>query len=137
MGVVGLTPDSNRFADKLVTGGYNTFQKVMQFMWPHGVGACIYCKKIVFDKTGGFDHSITLAEDHDFVKRASKHGKFRVIPRHKIVYSMRRYHEDGHFNMALWCVQAEFDRIFKGEVRHNKNKYVDRKKWLEKVEKKP
>ena len=55
---------------------------------------------------GGFDEKVKLAEDHDYVQRAAKHGEFGVLTGVQIPVSMRRLEKEGLTKLAfkyLWC----------------------------------
>ena len=54
------------------------FEKILS----HGTQA-ILVKKEIFEKVNGFDESIKFAEDHSFVRRIKKIGKFGIIKSEK------------------------------------------------------
>jgi hypothetical protein len=86
----------------------------------------------VFDSVGGFDEGITLAEDHDFARRASKIGKFRYIEIDPILVSARRVEKEGRIKIYSKYILAEiymetFGPIRKDIFRYWKNNdYKDR-----------
>jgi glycosyltransferase involved in cell wall biosynthesis len=134
---VSIEPDTNKKIDKFLLNVYNIHQKLTQHFWAHGVGACIFCKKKFFEELKGFDQAVRLGEDHEFVKRAAKKGKYRIIPGVHIKFSMRRFETDGRIFMALQNVLGGFHRLLFGEVKNKKvqNKiirYPNRKDWLKK-----
>jgi hypothetical protein len=61
----------------------------------------IMVKKEVFDKVGGFDESITLAEDMYFVGQACKYGNFDIIKGVKVYMPSRRFEKDGYWRTAF------------------------------------
>jgi hypothetical protein len=70
----------------------------------------------LFERVGGFDESLRLAEDHDFVKRAARHAPLHMLESTRIRMSVRRLVKDGRFSYSAKCVQVELYRLFKGEV---------------------
>jgi len=96
-----VQPLSDKDIDALLYGIGNLYFKVIQFVLPQAAGHCIVVKKKVHEQIGGFDEDIKLAEDLDYVKRASKKGKFRYLENVKIPVLMRRWDKDGRVNMAI------------------------------------
>ncbi|OGZ18494.1 MAG: hypothetical protein A2Z68_02210 [Candidatus Nealsonbacteria bacterium RBG_13_38_11] len=74
---------------------YNKFIVVFQRILAHGAMG-ILVKREIFEKVGGFDENVKLAEDHYFVKMASKFGKFGIIKSAKIFITLRRFEQDGY-----------------------------------------
>jgi glycosyltransferase involved in cell wall biosynthesis len=68
---------------------------------PLAGGFALYCKKSVFDDIGGFNEELYLSEDHDFVERASKKGKFAFLKDVEAGLSTRRWQKEGGFKMAM------------------------------------
>ena len=56
----------------------------------------ILVKREIFEKVGGFDESVKIAEDHYFARKASKFGKFGIINSAKIFITLRRFKQDGY-----------------------------------------
>ncbi len=67
---------------------------------PYSVGACMGCKKTVFEKLGGFNSRIHHMEDSEFSKRIHENGyKFCVLRKPIYVYSLRRQRKEGKLKM--------------------------------------
>ena len=79
---------------------YNIPQILLKKVFPMGAMG-IMVKKDVFEKVGGFDESITLAEDHYFVQQAEKYGKFDIIKQVKLYMPLRRFEKDGYFRTGF------------------------------------
>jgi len=79
---------------------YNYPQIILKKFFPMGAMG-IMVKREVFDKVGGFDEGITLAEDHYFVQQACKYGKFDIIKEVMIYMPTRRFEKDGYFRTAF------------------------------------
>jgi hypothetical protein len=75
------------------------------------------------EKISGFDETLKLAEDHEYVKRASKFGHYQILKKPKIYVSVRRLEEDGRFNIAAKYVACEVYRALLGEIRTDLFRY--------------
>jgi len=105
--------------------GYNLFNMGLfttQYLFPTAVGACIFSTKRVHAEMGGFDESITLCEDCDYVNRASKTWRFRFL-KLTFAFDPRRLDQDGIFKMGFTYLKANVRRIFFGEMRNNEMEY--------------
>jgi glycosyltransferase involved in cell wall biosynthesis len=80
-------------------GFYRFWHNVRRFCYnikPCGTGDNgIIVKKDVFRKVNGFDETLPVIEDLDFVFRASKHGKFAYLKNLTIYETIRRFREIG------------------------------------------
>ncbi len=79
---------------------YNRPMALSQRFLAHGAMA-ILVKRDVFDRVGGFDEGIKLAEDHYFARQAFKIGKFGVIKSTKVFITTRRFETDGYGKTLL------------------------------------
>lgn len=95
----------------------NYYLKVTSEFHPHVPGFCIFVKKDLHNKINGFDETLILAEDHDYVQRASKIGNFSYLKSYKIPVSVRRLAEDGRVKIALKYVAVELHLLFLGKIR--------------------
>lgn len=102
---------------------YNLWIYLTQRFYPNASGHGIFCKKRIHKKIGGFDENIKLSEDMDYVKRASKFGKFRILKNVKILTSARRFEEDGSFKVGIKLLLSAIYRIFLGEIKNDIFKY--------------
>lgn len=83
--------------------------------WPNAVGTFIYSKKKAFNKVGGFDEKIVIAEDCDLVKRMHRAGyKFEVLRDPKIHTSVRRITKEGRIKFLQKYAKVGFDMTMKG-----------------------
>ena len=102
--------------DKLIYGAYNFFVYLVQPFFAFATNL-ILVKKDVFEKTGGFDENIKIAEDHDFVKRASKIAKFGIIKTKPVLFSDRRFRVDGRINTYGKYFLVALHMLFLGPVK--------------------
>ncbi|NCC26971.1 MAG: glycosyltransferase [Gammaproteobacteria bacterium] len=109
-------PDSNNPLDELLFELANSFVKLSLKTDPHAGGFAIFVDRALFERVGGFDESLRLAEDHDFVKRAARYAPLHMLESARIRMSVRRLVKDGRFSYSAKCVQVELYRLFKGEV---------------------
>lgn len=72
--------------------------------------------KRLYERVGGFNQELKLAEDHDFVKRASAFRPLRVLQKSQIQFSVRRLEKEGRLNLAKKYLAVEFHRAFRGEI---------------------
>ena len=92
----------NVFACEVV----NMYLDVMQYVSPHAPGFCILVRREVHEAIGGFDETVVLAEDHDYVQRAAEQATFRVLHDCMVRTSMRRIEKEGLVRLAfkyLYC----------------------------------
>lgn len=114
-----ITPRSPLKIDRFLHQFANQYMKLTQKIHPHIPGACIFVKKNLHQIIGGFDQSLILAEDHDYVKRAKRIGKFAYLKSYKIPVSVRRLSRDGRIKIALKYIAVELHLIFIGQIRRN------------------
>lgn len=118
-----LSPRSTHKLDHFFHGFGNFYMRITQKFHPRIPGACIFVKKKMHISIGGFDESIILAEDFDYVERGKKIGKFGYLRSYKIPISVRRFLKEGRIKMALKYVAIELHLIFLGKVRRDIFKY--------------
>ena len=111
-----IQPLTERKIDFALHKIINYYMRITQKIYPHAPGFCILSKKIIHEKIKGFNRELKLAEDHDYVKRAAKIGRFKILSSQKIPVSVRRLDKDGRFNLSIKYSLAELHRIIKGEI---------------------
>jgi glycosyltransferase involved in cell wall biosynthesis len=113
-------PLSNIMIDKVMFDFANFMIKTEQFSEkPYIPGSCILVTRRLFDRLVGFDETLKMAEDHEFVKRASSLTSFRVLKSVKFWVSVRRLRKEGRFELAWKYFLVEVHRNFKGELRED------------------
>lgn len=110
-------PLSDKKIDKMFHEVFNYFMWVTAAYKPHAPGFCIFVRKSLHEAIGGFDQEIKLAEDHDYVNRASEKGKFGLLKSYKIPVSVRRFERDGRLNVAMKYLMCELYLRTKGNVK--------------------
>ena len=87
---------------------------------PKAFGFCIFVTRRLFDRVGGFDETIYVAEDNDFVRRASVFRTLRYLTSAYIMVSIRRFEKEGRFAYMKKGVKLNLYRAFHGEIRSDK-----------------
>ncbi|MBI2558788.1 glycosyltransferase [Candidatus Woesearchaeota archaeon] len=123
--VAGLCiyPQGNNLVDKIFLSVFNLWTFSTQLFYPNASGSGIMCKKWIFKKVKGFDETIKLSEDMDYVKRCSKHGKFRILKSAKSYVAMRRFEKEGRLKVGLKLLLSGLHRLLFGEIRSDVFKY--------------
>jgi len=108
--------NSKHIADLSYCKLLNFWFYIMQYFYPHCVGACIMVKKSVHKDLKGFDEGIVLAEDNDYVNRAGKKFRFRML-NNWVYFSARRLEKEGRIKMGIKYTLIFFYRVLFGEIR--------------------
>ncbi len=110
-----IYPKGNWF-DKIAYWIYNKFVKLTQNFLPHATNS-ILIKKEVFEKTGGFDEEIKIAEDHELARRAAKIAKFGFIETEPVITSARRFEKEGRIKTYGKYLLAGLYMLFFGPIK--------------------
>ena len=95
---------------------YNYPQRMLKKIFPMGAMG-IMVKKYLFDKVGGFDPEIKLAEDIYFVQKVSEIEKFGVIKSAPLYMPLRRFEKDGYFSTASKFLLCSLYMVAIGPVK--------------------
>lgn len=118
-----VTPISNLNIDRFLHHFMNNYMRLTQKFYLHITGFCIFVKKDIHQMIGGFDESLILAEEHDYVRRTQGIAKFAFIKSSKIPVSVRRLSEEGRITIALKYTAVALHLIFIGKIRKNIFRY--------------
>ncbi len=117
------TQEKNLYLNKTTMNlFYNYPQKLLRKVSPMGAMG-IMVKKDMFEKVGGFDEDIKLAEDHYFVKKVSKIGKYGIIKHIKLYMPLRRFRQDGYLKTFFKYAYCFWYMNLKGPVKNEKVHY--------------
>jgi len=116
-----ISLDGNNL-DKIVCRGYNLLAKVSQEFLPHASNS-ILARKEAHDKIGGFDETIMLAEDHEYVREIGRQGRFGYIEIEPVLTSARRTERDGSVKTYLKYFLAGIYMLAVGPIRTDIFKY--------------
>ena len=112
-----VTPDSRKTLDRLLVMGSNWYGYAVQYTRPHGSGFYIFVRKSLHDRIGGFNEKLFLAEDHDYLSRAAREGKFAYLTQPRVIFSMRRFDKEGRWALVWKYFVLEIYRALKKEVK--------------------
>ena len=108
---------SNKKIDDALYGFSNLYYTINQHIKPQAPGYCILIKKKIHQRINGFDEKIKIAEDWDYINRASRKGEFGFLKNTKIFMSMRRLERDGRMNVALQRVLGTMHVFLFGGIK--------------------
>jgi len=89
-----FVPATRRPDIHAVYGILNVLFYLSQFRYHTGAGVCIATPRTVFEQVGGFDETLHLGEDVDYLRRAATVGRHRhlLLP---LTTSARRFESEG------------------------------------------
>jgi glycosyltransferase involved in cell wall biosynthesis len=99
------------------------FRITSKLRWPHSIGAFLLLRKSDHDRIGGFDLTIRVAEDQDYVRRLSRIGRYGFLRRPTVIIAARRFENEGSLALSLKWVGIELHRLLIGEVRGDHFRY--------------
>lgn len=117
-------PLSDDWVDHVMHKAYNVYARVWGDVFPHAPGFCMFAKRSLHKKIGGFDEAVLFCEDHDYARRAVKSGTFGFLRSTKIPVSIRRLDRDGRVNIAIKYTLAELHLATLGPIKHDRFKYT-------------
>ena len=109
-------PMSKKAIDWLYYSICNSIFFLTQTFYPYVAGSSLISTPGVHKRIHGFDKTILLGEDSDYVKRASRITRFRML-RKSVSVSVRRFEKEGRLKLGAQYLLAFFYRIFLGEIR--------------------
>ena len=112
----------SKFKKFLFDAFYNLPILILEKILAHGAQA-ILVKKEIFEKVGGFDEEIKFAEDHSFMRKAKKFGRFGILRKVRVFSSLRRFEREGFVKTYLKYLLAEIYMIFFGDIKKDIFKY--------------
>ncbi|MGB9743620.1 MAG: glycosyltransferase, partial [Minisyncoccales bacterium] len=111
-----VEPLSQKKIDKFLHDVANFYLRLMKKISPRAPGACIFIKKEIHQTIGGFDENLQLAEDHDYVKRASELGKFGLLRCVYLPISVRRLEKEGRLHLSFKYLAVETHLVLLGPI---------------------
>lgn len=95
--------------------------------WPHSIGAFMLLRRAHHEQIDGFDRTILVAEDQDYVRRLSKIGRYGFIRRPVVEIAARRFEAEGSLWMSIKWLGIELHRLVIGEITGDYFRYFGRK----------
>lgn len=112
-------PISDLQLDRILFQLANLTVKINQTFNPRAAGFCIFITRRLFNRIGGFDETVVLAEDHNLVERATKFRPLYFINSTSLSVSIRRLEKEGRFALIEKYFQVELHLLTKGSIRKN------------------
>lgn len=122
-------PITNKFADKLVWGFANSMLIILEKVkLAYGAGWFTLIKKDLHKKIHGYDETIKLAGDVEYIQRSAKNGKFGVLRKNKLKISVRRFEREGRLKLIAKYIKITYYILSKKWIRSEKlSKKIDYK----------
>jgi len=90
----------------IIVGVINVHMFFTQKIKPYAWGFGIIIKRELHEAINGFNEKLYYFEDSDYVRKASKLGKFAIFnKKSKLRYSFRRFEREGIINMIFKCLK--------------------------------
>lgn len=102
---------SDRLTDQLLHQAVNVYLLAVRPLSPHAPGFCILTRRSIYEAVGGFDESLCMAEDHDYVRRAGRLGRFGVLTGVRLPVSVRRLDGEGLGPLAAKYLWVELQTL--------------------------
>lgn len=114
-----IEPLSDSKIDIIVHRMYNHVMFLGQKLSPYAPGFCIFASRSIHESINGFDETVLLGEDTDYIKRANKISKFEILKSHNILVSVRRLDRDGRLTILFKYLASATYMALIGPVRTN------------------
>ncbi|MDR3161697.1 MAG: glycosyltransferase [Spirochaetaceae bacterium] len=113
-----IRPLSEYRLDRIIHRLMNAAVLLNLYIDPKAFGFCIFVTKRLFNRIKGFDETIYVAEDNDFVKRGSVYSQLRFLNSAHILVSVRRFEKEGRLAYMKKGIKLNLYRTFRGEIRN-------------------
>jgi len=116
--IPSLIPEKKEPQIDLVFKLINFFIEISQsFSKPFSAGSSIIIDKNFFEKIGGFDEDVYLAEDHNLIYKATLWGvKAKFLSKIKVKFSLRRLKKEGELKLFYKYLYASVYFLTKGKI---------------------
>ncbi|MCS7178728.1 MAG: glycosyltransferase [Anaerolineae bacterium] len=101
-----VAPWDGNLMERVAHDMANLYFILMQSILPYAPGFCILIRRELHETIGGFDETLRMSEDIDYVRRAARFGRFGILTSTYIPVSMRRFRKEGMLRVGvkyLWC----------------------------------
>jgi glycosyltransferase involved in cell wall biosynthesis len=122
-------PITKKLADKFVWAFANSMLVFLEkIKLAYGAGWFTMIKKDLHTKIHGYDETIMLAGDVEFIQRAARNGKFGVLRKNRPQISIRRFETEGRLNLIAKYIKITYYILTKKWIRSEKlSKKIDYK----------
>lgn len=105
--------------DTVMHSAYNAYTLATERVLPHAPGFCLFARRGMHVAIRGFDEEVVFAEDHEYVRRAVKHGYRFAILRDSVIHvSVRRLEKEGRAVLAAKYIYGELAMLTRGPFKH-------------------
>ncbi len=101
---------------------YNLPARFLEDVFPYAA-SLILVKREIHERLGGFDEDIKIAEDHNYVRKASKIGTFGILKFSTLPLFLRRFQKEGIVRTGLKYLFCNIFNVSLGDVRTDVFKY--------------
>ena len=124
VGIALMSAEGLPLLYRLGFGAFNLGIRLTKPIFPTAIGACLFSTPDVHRSICGFDETIELCEDCDYVLRASHTPDANLlILKPKFCFDPRRLEQDGFFATGLIYLKANLLRALRGELRNQEITY--------------
>jgi glycosyltransferase involved in cell wall biosynthesis len=116
-------PDVDEPNINLVFEFYNDYAHSVQHFRPNCGGAFMLMTRRLFERLGGFNQELKLAEDHDLARRGFKIAEYGILNSVKVEISTRRIKKEGTIPFIMKILQSEAKQLFKGKITEDDIEY--------------
>ncbi|PIR47966.1 hypothetical protein COV06_01025 [Candidatus Uhrbacteria bacterium CG10_big_fil_rev_8_21_14_0_10_50_16] len=117
LAAIDVRPSDGNQLDRLTYRFYNAYTHLLGKHLPHAVGTCMFAKRFVHEAIGGFDETVTLAEDMHYARLGSDVGEFGILRSHSVYTPMRRWRKEGRVRLTIKYFLSEVFMILRGPIR--------------------
>lgn len=114
---VDINPENGRLIERVSYALYNRYARIMGGALPHAVGTFMLAKRFIHEAIGGFDETVTLAEDMHYARQAAQVGEFGILRSHAVETPMRRWKKEGTLRLLAKYLYTELHMLVKGPIR--------------------
>jgi glycosyltransferase involved in cell wall biosynthesis len=120
----GFVPDRGGFLMRVQHRfSFEYFWLTSKLGWPHSIGAFLLVRRSLHEAIGGFDLSVRVAEDQDYVRRLARAGRYGFLRRPVVEIAVRRFDAEGFWKQSLKWLGIELHRMVLGEIRGDYFRY--------------
>lgn len=112
-----IATSSRRRRDHWLCAFENMILRTAQPFFPLAFGCCILINREIHQAIEGFDETVVMSEDIDYVRRAARRGRFKLLTRLRIPISFRRLEKENAVWWVLKCFYGGLQAVAGYSVR--------------------
>ena len=91
--------------------------------WPHSTGASLLVRRFLHTAIEGFDLTVQVAEDQDYVRRLARVGRYGFLRRPVVEIAVHRFEQRGFWMQGLKWIGVELRRMAVSDIRGDYFRY--------------